>query len=452
MPHLKRSRIAKTMTDRADSIDYEAAEQRLSNVSLSIVVSAEAASSVAGQAAALTAVATGMKCFERVNLCGTFSVPLCIPIPLGATIEAAAKALGAQIVSALPACSTHVVFIGPAFDVEVFAVRCWWDKWIGGALPQWDDRPIGESTNPLAGIVAGAMAIREVFATVLGDPRTGKRPVIFSLWEPWNLPTKADSGPTSFYIPKQLWIIGLGHLGQGVLWSLGMLPAAGTLAVLQDDQFAGEENEATGLLTSVDKVGQRKTRIAAEWLEAKGWDTSILERRHHGDIKLEPNDPPIVITGLDDPVPRVEIAGVGFEYMIDVGVGHGSRDFESLQIRVLCPGDDARKFWAHPSDPKNVDALLALDAYQKIEKSNEVCGAFSLASASVAVPFVGAIVGALVIAQAIRLTCMRDTCRMLQMDLGSPELVTSGDMVSLPRRNLGGVAVQLPDIPLECPA
>lgn len=439
IPHLKRSRITKTMTDRANSIDYVAAERRLADVCLAIVVSKEAVSSHAGQAAVLTAVATGMKCFERVNISGISGVPLCIPISIGDTIETAVKSLGADMTEALPAHSTHVIFIGVASELSIFAVRCWWDGWVGGAIPKWDERPLGDSTNPLAGILAGAMAIREVFATVLGDSRTGKRPAICSLWEPWNPPTQADRGPSSFYIPKQLWIIGLGHLGQGVLWSLGLLPTAGELVILQDDQLADVENEATGLLTSADKVGRYKTRIAAEWLEAKGWATSVIERRHHGDIKLIPTDPPIVITGLDDPIPRIEIAGAGFEYMIDAGVGHGARDFESLQIRVLRSGDDATKFWSHPTSPKNVDALLKLDAYKKFEEANEVCGAFMLANASAAVPFVGAVVGALVITQAIRIASMHRTCRMMQMELASPELASFGNMISAPRANVGGV-------------
>ena len=49
------------------------------------------------------------------------------------------------------------------------------------------------------------------------------------------------------------------------------------LAVLQDDQFIGEENEATSVLVLPRKTGDRKTRVAAPWLEACGWRTQLIE-------------------------------------------------------------------------------------------------------------------------------------------------------------------------------
>ena len=443
IPHLKRSRIIKTLTDRADSVHHAIAETRFTSVRLAVVVSAAAARTAAGQAATLTSVATAMKCFEQVALVGDLAVPLRYVSPLGETIDSAAKTLGAEIWSDMPHDATHVVFIGACSKVPVFAVKCWWDRWAGGSIPMWDNRPLGEAINPLAGSLAGAIAIREVFATVLGDARAGMRPALSSLWEPWNEVRAADRGPTSFYLPNKLWFIGLGHLGQGALWNLALLPGHGELAILQDDQTADVENEATGLLTSSKVVGRRKTRIAADWIEAKGWPTALVERRHHGDVKLCDGDPPIAITGLDDPNPRRAIARNGYDYMIDAGVGHGPRDFESLQIRVLRKGDDATKFWGHPPAPKQVDEILKLDSYKRLAETHDACGTFTLAKASTAVPFVGAAVGALVITQAIRLTCMLGTARMMQMELGSPEMVTSGDLILGAGTNLGGILISL---------
>lgn len=443
IPHLKRSRIIKTLTDRTSSIDHEKAEEIFTRVRLAVVVSPDAARTAAGQAAILTAVVAGMKCFERVALIGDFQIPLQYHVPLGDVIDAAAKTLGAEISIKLPDDVTHVVSIGHVSTTSVFTVRCWWDRWAGGALPQWDDRSFGESTNPLAGALAGAVAIREVFANVLSDQRAGKRAAISSLWEPWKEVSAADKGPSSFYIPNKIWIVGLGHLGQGVLWNLGLLPVPGELAILQDDQTANVENEATGLLTSSRVIGQRKTRIAADWLEAKGWDTALIERRHHGDMKIYAGDPAIVITGLDEPKSRLEIASNGYDYMIDAGVGHGPKDFEALQIRILRKCDDASRFWAHPSEPKRIDDIIKLDAYKRLAEKHDTCGIFTLAQASTAVPFVGAAVGAYVIAQAIRLVSMQDTVRMMQMELGSLEMVTTGDFISGAEANIGGILVNL---------
>jgi hypothetical protein len=166
------------------------------------------------------------------------------------------------------------------------------------------------------------------------------------------------------YLPRRLWFIGLGHLGQGFLWNLGLLPVTGALAMLQDDQTAGEENEATGLLTAEGDEGRRKTRIAARWLEGLGWPTALIERRHFGDIRLQSNDPAVVVTGLDAPEARVKIARAGFAYMVDAGVGHGPVDFENTQIRILRSGVDAQAFWSAPERHKDVDALMKRAAYQ----------------------------------------------------------------------------------------
>lgn len=443
IPHLRRSRIIKTLTDRADSVDHAVAEEKFRKVRLAVAVTSDAASTGAGQAAVLTAVATGMKCFERAAVVLESDVDLRYPTPLGRSIGASASQLGAEVLHSMPDDVSHTVIIGRGAAHQGFAVRCWWDRWLAGALPYWDDRSYGDWTNPLAGVLAGALAIRQIFAGVLQNRSMPNRAAVASLWEPWIAPGAAAGGPTSFYMPSKLWIIGLGHLGQGLLWSMGFLPQAGVLTILQDDQIANVENEATGLLTSRGLLGERKTRIAAQWLEAKGWSTALLERRHYGDIRIRPEDPPIVITALDEPRARIEIARSGYEYMIDVGVGHGPVDFEGMQLRVLRKGDDAPALWAHASTERSVDDILRLSAYKRLADKHDQCGMFTLAQASTAVPFVGAAVGAFAMTQAIRLASMLESRRIIHVELGAPEMASSGGIIAAPEANLGGVLAEL---------
>ena len=47
-------------------------------------------------------------------------------------------------------------------------------------------------------------------------------------------------------------------------------------------------------MTRARDIDSRKTRIAAAWIEKAGWTTSLIERRHYGDIALRENDPTIV--------------------------------------------------------------------------------------------------------------------------------------------------------------
>lgn len=444
-PHLKRSRIAKALTDRAGGkTGFDAAEDRLGKVRVAVVLMPDQAKTAAGQAAALTVVATSVKCFGSATLVAARRTRIVKPLPIGKTIGAAATALGASLSAGIPEDATHIVMIGHGATTrgDIF-VRCWWNGWIAGVLPPWDDRGLGSSGNPLAGVFAGAVAVREVFATVLGYPRSGNRVSIASLWEPWLDPETAAVGPAEVYIPPKVWFIGLGHLGQGFLWNLALLPVRGSHAVLQDDQTVGEENEATGLLTTAADVNHRKTRVAAKWLDGVGWPTSLVERRHYGDITLLPDDPAIVITGLDEPKARIAIAGAGFDYMIDAGIGHGPVDFEGLQIRVLKKGTDATAFWSTPEIPKDLDALLQQEAYREHAEKFENCGTLTLANASVAVPFVGAAVGALTIAQAIRLASMQTTVQIMQMELGSPGMAMVGAMNDALAVGFGSVAVRL---------
>lgn len=442
--HLKLSRIAKALTDRTNgAATFDQAEQRLTMVRVAILLMADQATTAAGQAAALTAVNASFKCFGNVTLVGDLEIALVSGLPIGETMTAAANTLGAVTSDAVPPDATHVIVIGTGdlSDTAIF-VRCWWNGWTAGIVPAWDDRAIGASSNPLSGAFSGALAVREVFATVLGYPRSGWRVSVASLWDPGTDPETAASGPETVYISRRLWVIGLGHLGQGLLWCLGLVPVSGMELVLQDDQNAGEENEATGLITRGDYIGRRKARIAAEWFDRPEWSTRLIERRHYGDIPLRDNDPSIVITGLDEPDPRLLIARTGFDYMIDAGIGHGAADFEALQIRILQRGVDPSSFWSSPERPKDVDRLMQQAPYRAQEVQSGRCGTLALANASVSVPFVGAAVGALTIAQAIRLASMQATPQILQMELGAPAMAVLGGENPAPNESRGSVEIR----------
>lgn len=445
-PYLRRSRITKAIVDRAQAgMDFAAAEQRLSAVRVAVIVDPVQGLTPAGQAAALTAVATSMRCFGRVDLAIEGSPLLAKQLPLGKTLASAAAVIGAKIVAHCPHDATHHIIIGESDGLlKPTAVRCWWDRWQAGTVPDWDKRRLGGSLNPLAGTFAGALGVRHVFANALaGNVDVLGEPHITSLWEPWSHPEISGIGPEEASVPARLWFVGLGHLGQGALWNLGLLPVTGQLAVLQDDQSAGPENAATGLLTTDADIQYKKTRIAARWLDGLGWPTALIERRHYGDIARHRGDPLLVVTTLDEPSARIKIAAAEFDYMVDVGVGHGPVDFENLQIRILPKGTDPTPFWSAADASKNVDAMLRQEAYQVHTQKFGECGSFGLADASVAVPFVGAAAGSVLMAQLIRLTSLQSTPQIMQMDLGCPELVMIGRLNAGPLGGLGSLEMRV---------
>ena len=102
---------------------------------------------------------------------------------------------------------------------------------------------------------------------VLGDPVPGRRDCGVSLWRPdlhWR--DHAAAGPDLQYLPANLWLLGLGHLGQAYAWVLGMLPYATPAEVclgLVDYDRIVKGDTATQLLVSKDDVDRRKSRVVA---------------------------------------------------------------------------------------------------------------------------------------------------------------------------------------------
>lgn len=441
--HWKRSRITKALTDAARASSFQEAEARLDAAHVAVVVGADQAATPAGQAAALTAVVTARKCFGRVTLVSETDAPLIAPLPVGATLQRAARRLGARLARKPPARTTHTILIGDAPGCDGWTIRCWWDRWLSGTRVR--EEVMGDARLALSGVFAAALAVRQVFAGVLAGKLLRARDATISLWTPWMGADHENIGPESFDMPDQFWFLGLGHLGQGFVWNLCLLGAKGGRVVVQDDQTIGEENEATSILVSGDDIGEKKARIAARWLSTAGWTADVIERRHHGDIRLTAGDPPYLLSGLDRIEPRRVMAKYGFDYMIDAGLGHGPHDFEGIQLRVIAKGVSSGDLWsAHEHTlEETLSRRQSSAAYKDLEEQIGQCGIVSFAEASTSVPFVGAATGALVMAQAIRLASLEPTARFLHMELGAPEMVSVADFVNRPSVNVGSVTVQL---------
>lgn len=445
----KNSRILKAFADGGRVKSFGEAETRLSAVCVDVVIGSDQSATIAGQAATLTAIATARKCFGKATLVAAVDVPLLTPLPLGPTLLKAARALGATVRSSASKKATHTIRIGAASRSSGWDVRCWWDRWLSGTRA-FDHEALGDSRLPLSGVFAAATAVRQVFACVLANKNLRERDCTVSLWRPWERADLGQVGPERFDVPDKLWFLGLGHLGQAFIWNLCFLPgAAERLAVLQDDQTVGEENEATSLLVlpGEGEKGERKTRLSAPWLEACGWRTQLIERRHWGDIDLTDADPPFLLSGLDRLKPRLTLAKHGFPYMLDAGIGHGPGDFEGIQLRTVVGGKPVNGLWSDPEKATSAEegnkGLLANPAYLELEQHVGVCGKLSFAEASVAVPFVGAATGALVIAQAVRLASLQPAPLLLQMELGAPDMATVGGLTASPEINLGSYSVRL---------
>ena len=179
-------------------------------------------------------------------------------------------------------------------------------------------------------------------------------------------------GPARLHAPNKLWLVGLGHLGQAFVWSLLTLPyreARGWCC--RTISVSARRIEATSLLVLAQpKIGERKVRLASAWLEHGGWETALIERRHRGDLRPTADDPPFLLSGLDDLAPRKLLAGAGFDYMVDAGIGHGPGDFEGIQVRIIPNSGSVEGLWNASENGTSKDRLLAGEAYQSLEREN----------------------------------------------------------------------------------
>ena len=400
------SRIAKVLVDSGRG-DFAQAEARLRTHPLEVRVAPGMARRPAAQAAALTAVATGTRCMPGgVALTGETDVPLSVPLAIGArTLAEAAALLGADGRRREDA---KVLLVGGhAEATDRWATRVWWRGWTAGTAPRDDIACEGLGEVAIVGAAAGALGVGAAFRSLCGDLTAGREREAVSVWDPGG--PIDDPGPGTFHLPDALWLLGLGNLGQAFVWTLSLLPYAdpGALRlVLQDRDVVKPENRGTSILVHDRNYGAPKARVVEGWALARGFDVRRVDRWLDGWTRVAPGDPPMALAGLDSVKSRRLLDAVGFERIVDCGLGTNSNDYNRYRVTVLDPSYGAAAHFAGQDDRSTKDRNLALPAYgsMAVENPGAACGAAELAGAAVAVPFVSAFAAALAIAQAIRVS------------------------------------------------
>jgi hypothetical protein len=221
-------RLAKRAMDNGTAASRQEAEALLRGYRIALSIGQDEAADRHHQAALLTAIELGRRVFlSGVTVEGCLDVPLAVPVASGPTLRRAVTAAGgvpASVHAGIPLISIG----GPANKrTDGFSIRIVFDGWRGGIVPGHADGPDrGKiSTMALSPMLATALAINETFLHLSGEsPFAGKRNTGLDLW---NLSRSADwmscdeSAPELRYLPSNLWLIGLGHLGQAYLWGWG---------------------------------------------------------------------------------------------------------------------------------------------------------------------------------------------------------------------------------------
>lgn len=335
--------------------------------------------------------------------------PLRVSLPGSTSLEQAVCVLGAQVVTEIDP-NMPAIILG---DIEIgesptIALRATFDGWAGGVVPARSSTRLAEYGDfTPAGVLAGALAVSEVFQHLRhSHPLAGRRAMGLSLWQPerdWR--EKDCDAPGLERLPASAWLVGLGNLGQAYLWTLGLLPygkMAWPTLVFQDFDILAPSNLSTSLLTTETQIGVRKTRAMAEWAERRGFKTMIIERPFAADFHVAAMEPTVALIGVDNPLARRQVEDVGFERVIEGGLGKGPQDFLGFNIHSFPASRPAYECW-----PDEASAAMSVDqpAYRALlEATGDHCGTLQLAGRTIGAPFVGAAAGALVVSELVRLT------------------------------------------------
>lgn len=408
-----RSRLEMALVG-SGKFDFDQARHQLQDVHTHIILTGDVATSVTGQTALLTAVALCARCFGLVSISVPPETPYCANFPITAdTLEIAARGMGAISTEAE---ATHSIIIGAGaiHAPGTTPVRATWRGWVATVSPASDDAEACGGEIPLTGIAAAALAVGELFQKRRSDPLACRREQRISLW---NAGTDAtDPGPeTIAALPRDIWLIGLGNLGQAYLWALSALDYASPQEVsliLQDFDRVDDENFGTSILTRRNDCGDLKTRIAEDWCLRRDFTVARVDRRLDKNTHREGTEPFLALSGLDKVTPRKMLGDCGFQYVIDAGLGANADDFDHIRVNTFVDAEfspaDHFEGQYDVDEKTRADAVIgSVKAYKDAEATahsdHARCGLLDVAGKSVAVPYVSALAACLVLVQAIRL-------------------------------------------------
>lgn len=426
------ARLSKILVD-SERISFDEAQARLRALTLEIVVG-QKATSPASHAAVLTAVSVARRTFVGgVKVTGAVDGRLNSALPLHAeSLAEAANLVGA---SDFDSAASRKILVGVSgIPLADWSVSPWWKGWKAGTSKSGEEHwDAGE--NPLTGIAAGALAVGVAFEAERTRFVEFQREV--DLW-----PVCAGQNTPSFedvFLPEALWLVGLGNLGQAFLWTLSALPfgdPGNVSVILQDRDRVTEENWGTSVLVKDENFGLLKTKIAESWATAKGFDTRRIDRPLYACDRIERDDPRLALSGVDKVEARRLMAEIGFDCIVDAGLGRTAFDFDRYRVSVF---DRARRIDKHfagqedapvRQDPPNDDA------YKRLQEEIGSCGTAEIGGASVAVPFVSALAAAIAISRIIAVT---SGCKYPANEVGRLSLIADRRVAPLTATKSRGI-------------
>jgi hypothetical protein len=207
------------------------------------------------------------------------------------------------------------------------------------------------------------------------------------------------------YLPKELPTPS--SSGSASSWLTGSFFGSKSVSLNDFDRIE-PDNADTSLLFDAGDEGSYKTRVCCRWLEAHGFRTRLIERPFDSNFRCRSDEPRLALCGFDSNEVRRELATAEFLRAMESGLGGTADNFDTISFHTLPNPRSIEELWPVPTaDEKHAQAQelerMAREnpAYARLDDND--CGRAALAGKSVAVPFVGAAVATIVLAEAIRL-------------------------------------------------
>lgn len=239
------------------------------------------------------------------------------------------------------------------------------------------------------GVAAAGAALSEAFLyTYRKAPLAGQRDVR------WRFP--GGTNPKSL---ANLWLVGLGHLGQAFLWTAALsgeqhLPRA---VKLSDFDSVSNSSLSTCLLVSHQDVGRRKVDVIAERLEVLGVQVERNYERLDPGTRIVHVSHELLVVAVDNVALRRSLDHFTGARVLEAGIGNGVDAFTRIQVHAFPGLRKARDIWAEDDLMSSHAIDISQPAYQSLlDQNGDRCGTTLLAGRAVATPFVGAFAGAIV--------------------------------------------------------
>ena len=413
------------------TLGLDAARIQLERAALCISASG-AANTPWGQAALLTVVECAVRSFRGgVYLGEEFDKTVCVGNWMPIRLRKMLSTAGCRAGEAPP----HAVrlHIGSEPNRKSAKLYCWTDGWVGAVGPSNPSRE-PRPGNELSGALAGAMAATEAFRmAALSDLVAGKRTLRLSPLTPDN---PEPLGMDLDLLPSAMWLLGLGNLGQALLWVLGLLPYSDpseVRLVLQDTDACGPENQDIQILTKPHWLAQKKARMASEWARDRGFQTTINELPFGAKTFRESTVPGLAFVGVDNIETRRFAARVdtGFDLVIDAGLGSTPPEIFDIRIHGFPGSREPSAAWPDlPAVLSNEDRDLGADWRKLIAQGRlDRCGAITIAGQSVGIPSTAVAAATIQVAQACRAIKEARFCDLVDVSLANPSRSTTHETV-----------------------